>query len=113
METELIAQVGVTQQHFHLRCTGRLIDMVRALPTDDVLGTFGEDGLVTQFIQLISRLVCVQQLGIPNRLRLNAEDRLDQVALTLQLLFHLLFVILRSQGISIRRSEELDAFGSG
>ena len=77
METEFIAQVRVTQQHFHLRSTARLEYAVRALPTDHMLGSFGHHHFVAHLIQVICLLVGVQQLGVPNGLSLYTEDTLQ------------------------------------
>ena len=112
METEFITEVGVTQQHFHLRCTGGLVYLVRGLPTEYMLGTFGQDHFVTHLVEVISRFVGVEQLGVPNGLCLDAQDGLEQFALELKLFLELLFVVLRSEGVSVRRSEELNGFGS-
>ena len=75
METQFVAQTRVTKQHFHLRRTCRLIHLVRSLPTQNVLGTFRQNHLVTHLIQIISRLVGVQQLGVPYALCLHAQNR--------------------------------------
>ena len=113
METQLVAQICVAEQHFHLRRTRRLIQVVRALPADDVLSAFGQNNLVTHLVQLICGLVRVQQFGVPNGLCFHAEYRLQQLALFLELLFHLALVVLRCQRIAVRRGEELNGFRSG
>ncbi len=111
VETQLIAQVRVTQQHFHLRCTGALINLVRGLPTDDMLGTFGEDGFVTQLIQVVRKLIGIEQLCVPYALCLHSQDHLQQFTLELKLFLELLLIILRSQRISVRGSKELNGLG--
>ena len=113
METQLIAQVGVAKQYLHLRSGCRLIQMVRALPTQNMFCTLTQDGLVAQLVQVVCRLVCVQQFRVPNGLCLHTEDALEQLALFLELLFHLALVVLRSQRVTVRRGEELYAFRSG
>ena len=104
METQLIAQTGVAQQHFHLRCTRRLIHFVRGLPADDMFGTLGHDGLVTHLVELIRQFVGIEQLGVPNGLCLHAENGLQQRCLFLELLFHLALVVFGSQRIAVRSS---------
>ena len=60
METQLVAQIAVAQQHFHLGCAGRLIYLVGGLPADHVLGAFRHDRLVSHLVQVVGGLVGVQ-----------------------------------------------------
>ena len=111
METQFIAQRGVTQQHFDLARTGGLIDIVGRFPAQYMLGTLGQHGLVAHLLEVVCHLVGVEQFGIPYRRSLESEDIFDEVGLEGELLFELLLVVLRGDRIAVRGSQELDTLG--
>ena len=111
VEAQLIAQVHVAQQQFDLIVTGRLIDIVRGLPAENMLGALGHDSFVTGFLYAVSHFVGIEQLGIPEHGRTLTEQILNEIRLRLELTVKLVLVHLRSQRISVGHAHELHALG--
>ena len=89
------------------------IDIIRALPSKDMLRTFGKHRLEAEVIDLLADCVGIYQLGVPESGRLDSEMILDGLGVLFNLMFELGSRGQRSQGMVICLREEFHAPGIG
>jgi hypothetical protein len=112
-ESDVVAELIVTQQELKTRLDWIGIDIVRALPTKNVAGAFGQHGLETKSINLLANVVGIDQLGVPEGFRGHSEMVLDSLDMLLHLMLELSFIGEGSQGVVICLGEELDLTSVG
>jgi hypothetical protein len=92
---------------------GRLIDEIGAFPAQNVLGSFGYDGLVTQAGGQFGDVVRINQLRISENSGCLSEEGFDTLAVLLYLGFEFVRVGDAAKGVGVRFGQKFHAAGFG
>ena len=110
---DVVRQLVVLQQYLEVGSRGCAIYIVGRLPAEDVLGTLGDDTLVSHGEDLGCQIVAIDQLGVAEHLGLLTEELLDLLVVHLDLTCKLVGIGQRGQRVGIGLGEELDATRGG
>ena len=106
---DVLDELRVVEQQLQLRSRCGGVYVVGRFPAKDVLGAFGDASLEAHGQDLRGEFVAVNEFGVAQHLGLDAEQGLDLLALSLDLLFELLGVEERRQRVRVGGGGEFHA----
>ena len=112
-ERDVVAQLGVLEQQFEFGSRGGIVDIVRRLPAQDVLGALGNHALVAHAGHHGGNIVVIDKLSVAQHLGMLAKELVNLLLVSLDLCHKLLGVLQRSQRMGIGLAQELHAAGGG
>ena len=76
-DRDVFAEAVVLEQQFQLRTDDGGVDVVWALPTQDMFSAFGQHTLEAEFVDQFGDVVGIDQLGVAEHLRRDAKQGLN------------------------------------
>ena len=112
-EGDIVAQLRVLEQQFQLRARGGAVDVVGRFPAQNMLGALGYAPFETHVVDLRSEVVAVDELGVAQNFRLDAEQGMEFLTVGLDLQAEFLRVGKRRQRVGVGLGKELYLAGLG
>ncbi|MPM40840.1 hypothetical protein SDC9_87488 [bioreactor metagenome] len=112
-ECNVVAQPEILQKKFQTRILSIAIKIIRAFPTQHVLGAFSEHNIIAHAINHVADFVGINQLSITKSSTLITYQIIQQLLLTFHLCTEFLFVAQCSQRMAVRFCQKLHTAGVG
>ena len=110
-QTYIIRQFEVPQQKFKARSLIAMIYIVRALPTQYMLGTFRQHSLESQRSHQTTDFIWINQTGVTEHFRFLAKHLLHLITLTNHFFTEAIFISKWRQTMRIRLAKEFTTAG--